>query len=240
MAKRYSANSTSVEAVRNVSFTLGETNSVALVGPSGCGKSTLLLLLAGLEQTTRGKILFQGKPLTGPSREIALVLQEYGLFPWKTVLQNVSLGFKIRGEKISKSIITDYLKQLGIEEKVLLYPQQLSGGQRQRVALARAMILQPRLLLLDEPFAALDTLTRERLQDLFVSAYQNHRFASIIATHNIQEAVMLGKRIAIMCGSPGTIYKIIDNPSALSLDYRGTDEFYNKAREVRQVLEDQP
>jgi len=219
----------------DISLVPGET--MAVVGPSGCGKSSLLLMMAGLEKPTSGSILFKGAPLTRPHREIALVLQDYGLFPWKTVMGNVELGLRIRGELVDRRRIYELLEELDIAEKTDVYPQQLSGGQQQRVALARALILNPSLLLLDEPFAALDTLTRERLQDLVAHLWVRRRFGMALVTHNIQEAVRLGQRILVMGTNPGRIVATVDNPKGCGPNYRGSAEFYEMCLIVRNELE---
>ncbi len=237
VCKTYSNGNETVEAVSNISLALPTGDSIALVGQSGCGKSTLLLLLAGLEAVNEGRILFEDKPILDHRREIALVLQDYGLFPWKSVQKNVELGLKIRSVDNATARISDILTELGIGDKAKVYPQQLSGGQKQRVALARAMVLKPRLLLLDEPFAALDTLTRERLQDLLLESWARSKFGMILATHNVQEAVMLGRRIVVMTKSPGRITDIIDNPHCGEFDFRGSDLFYQQTRTVRHSLE---
>ncbi len=237
VAKTYVTESGSVPAVTGINFALEPGETVALVGPSGCGKSTLLLLMAGLEQPSCGSMEFKGQPLGRAHREIALVLQDYGLFPWKTVWENVILGLKIRGEPIDSCKVEDLLSELDIVHKTDVYPQQLSGGQKQRVALARAQILNPSLLLLDEPFAALDTLTRERLQDLVAASWRKHRFGMALVTHNIQEAVRLGRRILVMGGTPGTVLAEIENPLACSDDYREASTFYDLSQRVRGVLE---
>ncbi len=237
LTKTYSADNGSVPALGPTSLALGHGETLALVGPSGCGKSTLLLLLAGLEKPTAGEVLFKGQPLTRPHREIALVLQDYGLFPWKTVRRNVELGLEIRGESMDSGRLDSLLAELDITEKMDLYPQQLSGGQRQRVALARALVLNPSLLLLDEPFAALDTLTRERLQDLVAAAWRKHAFGMIVVTHNIQEAVRLGRSIAVMGSTPGRILALVANPRGCSEDYRGQADFFEMSRLVRAHLE---
>jgi len=226
-----------VPAVEGIEFSLNDGETAALVGPSGCGKSTLLLMLAGLEQPSSGTVKFKGQPLTRPHREIALVLQDYGLFPWKTVHENVILGLKIRKDPIDKGAVEELLSELDIRNKTNVYPQQLSGGQKQRVALARAQILRPSLLLLDEPFAALDTLTRERLQDLVAASWRRRRFGLFVVTHNIQEAVRLGSRILIMGAGPGALVSEIENPSACGKDYRGSEEFYEISLSVRNILE---
>lgn len=218
-----------------VSVSAAET--IALVGPSGCGKSTLLLLMAGLEKPTSGSVEFKGMPLARPHREIALVLQDYGLFPWKTVQENVELGLRIRRDSIEGSGLHELLEELDIGDKTEVYPQQLSGGQKQRVALARALILKPSLLLLDEPFAALDTLTRERLQDLVAAAWRRRRFGMVVVTHNIQEAVRLGQRILVMGRSPGTILEMVENPLACGTNCRGSELFFGISKTVRNLLE---
>jgi NitT/TauT family transport system ATP-binding protein len=237
LAKTYLADDVEIPALTEANVAIGPGSTIALVGPSGCGKSTLLLLMAGLEKPTAGSVEFKGQPLERPHREIALVLQDYGLFPWKTVRRNVELGLRIRGEKIEESRLEESLAELDLSDKADVYPQQLSGGQRQRVALARALILNPSLLLLDEPFAALDTLTRERLQDLVAAEWQKRRFGMALVTHNIQEAVRLGQRILVMGNRPGTIVATMDNPHACSPSYRGSEEFYDLSRSLRTHLE---
>ena len=236
VAKIYRQGNGNIPALTGIDLNLRPGNSLALVGPSGCGKSTMLLMMAGLEFPSSGNILFNNAKLTGTNRDIALVLQDYGLFPWKTVRQNIELGLRIRSEKINRTDLQRALAELDIEEKIDMYPQQLSGGQKQRVALARAMILKPKLLLLDEPFAALDTLTRERLQDLLVALQERNKFSMVIATHNIPEAVRLGNRIAVMGGSPGRIIKVMDNPIGGSANNRGSDQFYASSRQLRKEL----
>jgi NitT/TauT family transport system ATP-binding protein len=237
VSKTYLTEAGPVEALSATDISLDRQQTLAVVGPSGCGKSTLLLMLAGLEKPTSGSIEFKGEPLARPHREISLVLQDYGLFPWKTVRQNVELGLRIRREEFNGDRVEELLAELDIGEKTDVYPQQLSGGQKQRVALARALILNPSLLLLDEPFAALDTLTRERLQDLVAAAWRKRRFGMVTVTHNIQEAVRLGQKILIMGKSPGAILTVIDNPGACGPEYRGAPEFDALSRSVRLELE---
>lgn len=237
LSKTYQTENGPIHALASCDISLPEAQALALVGPSGCGKSTLLLLMAGLEKPTEGSLWFRGIPLTQPRREIALVLQDYGLFPWKTVRRNVELGLRIRGEQIDRRDVERLLAELDIAEKADVYPQQLSGGQKQRVALARALVLNPSLLLLDEPFAALDTITRERLQDLVATTWRKRKFGMALVTHNIQEAVRLGHRILVMGGTPGTVLGCVENPNACSPYYRGSDEFYEISRQVRRQLE---
>jgi NitT/TauT family transport system ATP-binding protein len=237
LSKSYITDQGIVRALEGVDLSLGWRETIALVGPSGCGKSTLLLLLAGLEKPDAGEIFLGSVPLERPPREVALVLQDYGLFPWKTVRSNVELGLRIRRESIDWDRIMDLLVELDISDKLDVHPQQLSGGQKQRVALARALVLNPSLLLLDEPFAALDTLNRERLQELAAKLWRDRQFSMALVTHNIQEAVMLGQRILVMGGVPGSIRQIVGNPKACERGYLGTAEFYAKLSEVRTALE---
>jgi NitT/TauT family transport system ATP-binding protein len=237
VSKIYGAGNGSVPALGDTTLSVRSGETLALVGPSGCGKTTLLLLMAGLEKPTTGSLRFKREPLGRSHREIALMLQDYGLFPWKTVIKNVELGLGIRGERTDRARVEELLRELEVADKAELYPQQLSGGQKQRVALARALILDPSLLLLDEPFAALDTLTRERLQDLVAALWRRRRFGMVLVTHNIPEAVRLGRRIAVMGRNPGTILTEIDNPLSCGPDYRGSDEFNRNCRMLRRRLE---
>ncbi len=238
LAVNYAAKGDPIAALRGFDLNLAAGDTLALVGPTGCGKSTLLLSLAGLLTPASGQIRFAGDLLHRPHRRIALVLQEYGLFPWKTVRENAELGLKIRREFIDRKRTDVLMEELGLSHRQDFYPPQLSGGQKQRVALARALLCEPELLLLDEPFAAVDTLTRERLEDLLVSSWRIRKFAMIVVTHNIQEAVRLGRQIAVMRGAPGHLSHLLPNPDALSVRQRETDTFVQMGRRVRTALED--
>jgi NitT/TauT family transport system ATP-binding protein len=238
VTKAYRTDNGPIPALASTEICLRSGETLAVVGPSGCGKSTLLLLMAGLETPTTGRVEFKGEPLNRPHREISLVLQDYGLFPWKTVRDNVELGLRIRRESVDRGRVDELLAELDISDKSDVYPQQLSGGQKQRVALARALVLNPSLLLLDEPFAALDTLTRERLQDLVAESWRRRKFGMALVTHNIQEAVRLGQKILVMGKTPGEVLEVVNNPSACESDYRGTEEFYELYRRVRCRLEE--
>ncbi len=238
VSKSYSTEAGPLTAVDHVSLSLSRNETLAVVGPSGCGKSTLLLMMAGLEKPSSGRIRFRGIPLFKQHRDIGLVLQDYGLFPWKTVRNNIELGLRIRGQEIDHESAHELMANLEILDKASAYPQQLSGGQKQRVALARALILEPALLLLDEPFAALDTLTRERLQDLLAAIWRKHGLGIIVVTHNIQEAVFLGRKIAVMGRDPSGILAVEDNTDACKPDFRGSEEFYSRCRIIRKRLEE--
>jgi len=224
--------------LNGVSFDLPLPDSLAIVGPSGCGKTTLILAIAGLLKITTGAVLFQDKAVTGPDRDIALVLQEYGLFPWKTVAANMTLGAQIQKISVSQKRLDAVKKELDIEGLDHLYPAQLSGGQRQRVAMARALLTNTLLLLLDEPFAAIDTVTRERLQNQLLEAFKRWQFSYIIVTHNIEEAVFLGKRIIVLANDVPSIKTIIDNPAMGDIDYRDKAAYFELITSLRKILEE--
>lgn len=183
-----------------LSFEVASNVPLSVVGPSGCGKTTLLYLLSGLKRPEKGEILFKGEALNGQSREIALVLQHYGLLPWKTVFQNAALGLKIRGfsKRETKEAVLPILKELTIDHLLDRFPNQLSGGEKQRVAIARALALRPSLLLLDEPFSSLDALAREHLQNLILSICGQKKLGLVHVTHSIEEAVFLGEKALVM------------------------------------------
>ncbi|MBI4765615.1 MAG: ATP-binding cassette domain-containing protein [Deltaproteobacteria bacterium] len=221
-----------------ISFELPFHDSLAIVGPSGCGKTTLLLIIAGLVEPTGGSIYFQDTLVTAPNRKTALVLQEYGLFPWKKVAANILLGAKLQNIEVSEQRLETLKNELEIEGLDHLYPTQLSGGQRQRVALARALLLNPLLLLLDEPFAAIDTVTREKLQNQLLKAFQKREFSFIIVTHNIEEAVFLGKKIIILGTGRPSIQSVIDNPGTGRVGYRNQPAFFELTAKIRDILEE--
>lgn len=224
--------------LEDVSFTLSSWDSLAIMGPSGCGKTTLLLIIAGLLPSSGGFIKIDGESINGPTRKIGLVLQEYGLFPWKTVGANILLGARLQKMVIPDKKIGELKNVLGIEGLDHLYPHQLSGGQRQRVALARALILRPSLLLLDEPFAAIDAITRERLQDRLLTVFGQRQFSFIIVTHNIEEAIFLGKRILILDNRASGISTIVDNPGVGDPHYRTKPAFFALSTKLRDILEE--
>jgi NitT/TauT family transport system ATP-binding protein len=240
LTKSFSTDNETKTVLQEVNFEMVFRDSLAIVGPSGCGKTTAILTIAGLLAPTKGTVYFQDRIITGPNRNIALVLQEYGLFPWKTVKANIMLGAKLQKINFSGRWLEAIKNELDINGLDNLYPAQLSGGQRQRVALARALLLNPRLLLLDEPFAAIDTVTRERLQNQLLMIFRQRRFSYIIVTHNIEEAVFLGKRIIVLSNGAPSINKIIDNPGMGEKDYRNKPEFFDLTKQLRTILEELP
>ena len=214
--------------------------SLVLIGPSGCGKSTLLYLLAGLLQPTGGEIMIWGERVVGTRQKTAFILQEYGLFPWLNVEQNVSLGLRVRHKpkRVYQRTVEEMIHKMGLWEVKDHFPSQLSGGQRQRVALARALTLQPDLLLMDEPLSALDALTRERLQRLLLEIWQEQKLTTVLVTHSIEEAVFLGSRILVLAdGRPTAVIGEVLNPLVGQSGYRLTTEFFQKTSYVRSLLE---
>ena len=236
LGKAFAANGSKKPVLKNVDFLLGMKESLAVVGPSGCGKSTLMLIVAGLIPASEGQVVLDGETLSGPDRKIALVLQEYGLFPWKTTEENITLGARMRKIEVPKKAVEQLKKELGIEGLDRLYPHQISGGQRQRVALARALLLDPKLLILDEPFAAVDMITRERLQSHLLDLFHTRGFSFILVTHNIEEAVYLGQRIAVMDDGVPAKIDIIDNPGFGNVDFRESPEFFRRTSRLRRML----
>ncbi len=225
----------------------------AIIGPSGCGKSTLLYLMAGLRQPTSGQLLVDKQPITRPRPKTGLILQDYGLLPWATVWDNAALGLDIRrfygpdGKHApTDELFTDkeqrvdyWLKRLGISHIARQYPNQISGGQRQRTAIARTLALNPDLLLMDEPFGALDALTREDLQCLTLELRAEQNLTTLIVTHNIDEAVFMGQKILVMTQPPTTQALIVENPQAGTPGYRQQAAFFNRCNQLREMLEEQ-
>lgn len=228
------------EALRKVRFNISEGESCSVIGPSGCGKTTLLFILSGILKPTEGKALIEGKEVVSPSKEVALILQDYGLFPWKTVYENVSLGLEIRGlgKKERKKIVSSLLQDLGLKGFEKHYPKQLSGGMQQRIGFARALALNPKILLMDEPLSSLDALTRETLQNFLLSLWKKNRITMLLVTHNIEEAVFLGEKIIVLSSRPGSVVKTIENHKVGNVMYRNTEDFFDKCKEVRRSIED--
>jgi len=227
------------EALRNVNFGIRRGESCSVIGPSGCGKTTLLLILTGIMKPTEGKAVIAGQDVTSPSKEVALVFQNYGLFPWKTVYENASLGLELRSfnRKERKEIVTTLLCELGLKGFENRYPTQLSGGMQQRVAFARALALNPNILLMDEPLSALDALTRENLQNFLLLLWKEKRMTMLLVTHSIEEAVFLGRRIIVLSSRPGTVIRVIDNAEMGDSNYRTKEVFFDKCREVRRSID---
>ncbi|HEY3315924.1 MAG TPA: ABC transporter ATP-binding protein [Bacillota bacterium] len=231
VSKVYSDEGRSITVLDGVSFSVAEEEFVCLVGPSGCGKSTLLRMVAGLDQVTSGRILYDGRPVTGVDPHIAVVFQSFALFPWLTVSQNVELGLEARRvEPAVRRRLTDkYIDQVGLDGFEEAYPRELSGGMKQRVGIARALAVEPRLLCMDEPFSALDALTAQNLREEVLSLWADPalKVSSIImVTHGIEEAVFMADRIVTFSARPGRVIEIL--PVPLSRPRNRKDETFQR------------
>lgn len=196
-------------ALEDISFTVGKGEFVSILGPSGCGKSTLLNLVAGLERADGGRVLANGRPIAAPGPDRIVVFQEHALFPWLTVLENVAFGLKQKGirKKERHALAVEQIRTVHLGKFAERYPHELSGGMKQRVAIARALVMDPEILLMDEPFAALDEQTRLLLHRELEQIWMDTRKTILFITHNIREAVMLSDRVLVMSTRPGRIKK---------------------------------
>ena len=214
-------------ACRDVSFSVGEREFVALIGPSGCGKSTLLHIAAGLSPASSGAVLFKGKAVAAPQPDMMYIFQQYNksIFPWKSVIDNVCLGVKYRlklpRQEIEK-LGREQLRLVGLDRYAAYLPYQLSGGMQQRVAIARALARRPEMLLMDEPFSAIDAMMRVELQDLLLWLWQEVELTILFVTHDLDEALYLAQRVVVLSASPGTVAKIVEVPLAYPRSQVGT------------------
>ncbi|QOV90834.1 ABC transporter ATP-binding protein [Humisphaera borealis] len=203
-----------VDALRDINFNVHRREFITVIGPSGCGKSTLIRILAGLDHPTSGQILLDGKPVSGPGPDRGMVFQGYTLFPWLTVKKNVMFGpiSKGLGPTRAEQDAMQWIQMVGLEKFADHYPHQLSGGMRQRVAIARSLANQPRILLMDEPFGALDAQTRSQMQGYLQQIWQNVDVTILFITHDLDEAVYLADRIIVLAAHPGRVNEIIEVP----------------------------
>jgi len=201
-----------VEALRDISLEVSDKEFVCFIGPSGCGKTTLLRVIAGLDQPTSGEVLLDGVAIQSPDPERGMVFQEYSLFPWRTIIDNIAFGLEIKGVPKAErhDIAQKYLELVGLGAFRNNYPYELSGGMRQRVAIARALANDPKVLLMDEPFGSIDAQTRNILQGELLKIWQKDRKTVLFITHSIDEAVYLADRVVVLSARPGQIRSIID------------------------------
>jgi ABC-type nitrate/sulfonate/bicarbonate transport system ATPase subunit len=214
LSKQYQVKGQNLPVLEDISLSIKPGEFISIVGSSGCGKSTLLRLLIGLEKNYQGDILLDGKRIVGTSLERGIVFQEHRLFPWLTVEQNVALGLlNAEGDEADKeAAVQEHIALVGLRGFEGAYPYQLSGGMSQRVAIARALVNRPEILLLDEPFGALDALTRSHLQQELQRIWEQEGITMILVTHDVEEAVYLGDRVVVMQPRPGRIKRIVDVP----------------------------
>lgn len=232
VTKEYQAKGGSMVAIDNISMDITDHEFLCLVGPSGCGKSTLLRMISGLEPISKGEVLIDGKPIEGTSPKVGFVFQEYTLFPWRTVQKNVEFGLEIKNVPPAEREKTaaKYIDMVGLSSFRDSYPHQLSGGMKQRCAIARTLAVGPEILLMDEPFGALDAQTRNILQEQLLEIWQKEKIKVIFVTHSVDEAVFLADKVAIMTARPGRIKEIVD--ISLPRPRTRTDPEVNKVRDA--------
>jgi NitT/TauT family transport system ATP-binding protein len=230
-----------LRALDGVDVTVGLGEFVAIVGPSGCGKSTLLRILGGLTVPTEGRVHLDGRPLATPQRRISYLFQTVNLMPWRTVLQNVTLPLDVAGipREASTGRARELLALVHLEGFEKAYPRELSGGMAQRVAIARALVADPEVLLLDEPFGALDALSREQMNVELMRIWQTRRVTAVMVTHDLEEAVFVADRVLVMSPRPGRICAavVVDLPRPRTLEVTYTEFFGALSRRVREALE---
>ncbi|KVC18792.1 ABC transporter [Burkholderia diffusa] len=235
VGKRFATPQGECVALDDISFRTHRREFVCVIGPSGCGKSTLIRILAGLDAQTSGEVLLDGKPVQGPGADRGMVFQGYTLFPWLTVKKNVMFGLRMNGSSGSEAEreALQWLDLVGLTRFADVYPHQLSGGMKQRVAIARALANRPRILLMDEPFGALDAQTRARMQTHLLDIWRNIDVTILFITHDLDEAIFLADRILVLKANPGGVQELIEVPVARPRDYSqvNTPEFIaTKAR----------
>jgi len=227
-------------ALEPTSLAVGDNDFICVLGPSGCGKSTLLRIVAGLDTPTTGRVLLDGAPVTGPRADRGMVFQSYTLFPWLTVTENICFGLREKGVSAAEQArrAAHYVGRVGLEGFERHYPKMLSGGMQQRTALARALVNDPKILLLDEPFGALDNQTRSLMQELLLGIWEAERTTVLFVTHDIEEAIFMANRVAVMTARPGRIKTdlAIDLPHPRHYTVKTTPEFSAyKARLTEEV-----
>ena len=243
LGKTFGEGTRQVEALHDIDLTLADNEFVSLVGTSGCGKSTLLSIVAGLQDFDHGELLVDGAPVTGPGLDRGVVFQSYTLLPWLTARQNVEFALKAAGMKRAqcREVAAEHLELVKLGKFGDAYPSQLSGGMKQRVAIARALSYRPKMLLMDEPFGALDALTRHQMQELLTRIWEEHRLTVLFVTHDVEEAVYMSDRIVVMSNAPGrikTAYHVgLARPR--HQDMFSTREFIDLQREVIRTIREE-
>jgi NitT/TauT family transport system ATP-binding protein len=214
LRKDFGATGSAHTVFDQVSLDIHRREFVTIIGPSGCGKSTFIRIVAGLDEATGGEILLDGKPIHGPGPDRGMVFQGYTLFPWRTVKQNVMFGLEMRGEGTStaEAEARQWLEMVGLSKFENNYPHELSGGMKQRVAIARALANEPQILIMDEPFGALDALTRCKMQGYLMQIWKKVNVTILFITHDLDEAVLLSDRIMVLGVNPGGVREVIENP----------------------------
>jgi NitT/TauT family transport system ATP-binding protein len=241
VGKTFATRSGQLRALDDIRLTLADGEFVSVVGASGCGKSTLLRIVAGLEEATEGELVLDGAPLVGPGRDRGMVFQQYTLYPWLSAQANVEFGLRHLPRAKRAAVARDHLAVVGLADFAGHYPSQLSGGMQQRVAIARALALRPSILLMDEPFGALDAQTRGLMQELLLSIWEHDRLAVLFVTHDIEEAIFLADRVCVLAARPGRVREFIDVPLARPrrFDQQTLPEFLQLKQHVRDLIHDE-
>lgn len=233
ISMNYSQGSESVIALKDINFRIEDGGCVSVVGSSGCGKTTLLNVISGILSPTSGEVIYNGSPISGKNDDIAVVFQNYGLFPWKTVRKNILLPLQLKHQKESYARADRVMEELGLTQVRNHYPSQLSGGQKQRVAIARALLCNPKLILLDEPFSALDPMMREELSTNMRRYFKRKKMTAVIVTHSVREAVFFGDQILVFSSEGGEITSVMKNQAAGMI---GTDQVMEMQQCVRKAM----
>ena len=232
----------SLRVVDDVSYDIHDGDFIAVIGPSGCGKTTMMSMLAGFQKPTSGKVLFDGNPVTGPGPERGVIFQEYGVFPWLTVKDNIAFGLKLKANHVPVAerdqICEHYLALMGLSDFANSYPKHLSGGMRQRLAIARAYAVKPQFLLMDEPFGALDAQTRLRMQNLLLDVWTQVPTTVLFVTHDVDEALYLADRVIVLSARPARPIATLEVPFARprSTDLVTSTEFAQLKRRCLELL----
>jgi ABC-type nitrate/sulfonate/bicarbonate transport system ATPase subunit len=240
LSKRFTYQRQDLQVLDNINIALQANEFVCLVGASGCGKSTLLKIIAGLEKATTGKAVLGKAPILGPGADRGMVFQNYTLFPWRTVADNISYGLELKGlnRQQRKQQISYYLDVVGLSKFANAYPKQLSGGMKQRVAIARALANEPEVLLMDEPFSALDAQTKEQMQEFMHDLWERTHLTVLMVTHDVEEAIFLSQRIYVMAPHPGRIAAelTVELPEHRELSLKLEPNFIEIKRQVLTLL----
>jgi ABC-type nitrate/sulfonate/bicarbonate transport system ATPase subunit len=241
--KEFAKGERRVVALEDIDLTVAEHEFVAILGPSGCGKSTLLNMVAGFDLPTRGAVKVAGEPIVAPAPTRGVVFQEPALFPWLTVMGNVVFGPKTLGQSAAdyRARAAQIIEQVGLSGFEASYPAELSGGMRQRVGIARVLIMEPKVLLMDEPFGSLDAQTRTLMQELLLALWERHHQTVLFITHDIEEAVLLADRVCVMTARPGRIKKSIEvrMPRPRSIELTTSPEFNALRRQVLDLIREE-
>jgi NitT/TauT family transport system ATP-binding protein len=230
----------SIHVLEKIKHRIESGRFVSIIGPSGCGKTTLLRIIAGLEKATAGEVLLDGKGMIQGSEDVGMVFQEYALFPWRTTLGNIEMGLEIRGvdKEKRRSTAMEYIKTFDLTGFENRYPRELSGGMKQRVAIARTLIMNPRVVLMDEPFGSLDSQTRNALQEFLLRIWQKRADTIIFVTHNVDEAVFLSDQIVVLSKRPASIVETLEVGYSRPRD-RTSEKCNRIRREILRILEEE-